>query len=1146
MTGRNRKYQARGLIRGAMKYGLFAFLICVAVAASTVLVQPDIQNVRAAGSSVANDVIGDLAVFSQDYTGMSAVPGNMCLALDSLSGTANGLTLRYDGTSHCVSLNGAAGASGKLLVGGLSPSLSTTITLDMGMVRTAEGATANVYAGGAWLAVRLLDGTPTGDLEIKSNYYTYTNPTLHSVTSVTEDVGFSGSGRFKITIVSNTVTRTNMIYLNDVKKLTTPYTRYRATDMTTVHDPFVNPFVHFDLASISSGQTAGLKLYSIRQTVPEYRYVTPISNPRLISFGVDGPHAWSKVNDGLALLDGGTIWADVTALDSYSSSDMAALKALIAGGFELGIHFSQRLTDLSLADAYALMDDETAEITAMFGESPATWCSLQGADNTAHAEYAYTNLGMVSRNGVNGSAAGLSSIGNLGDNCWDFWSAASAAGIVIPSFSHQLDVTPAITWSISPANFSTYVSNYESHGVQIAGFREYWETAQNSYHTAISDVVSDPGVSLSFKVANTGGKSRLLVNAPWASAVTGSSGASVPYEVSGSGIIIEVESGSYTVAASAVAPSVTTTAATGIGDTAATLNGSLTGLGTASSVDVSFEWGLTASYGSTTTPQTMTDQGAFSAPLSGLAPGTTYHFRAKVVGDSTSHGSDRTFATSAGASSIVFESFTCSPPNPVALGGIYTLTATLRNTGSTAGTATVTFGWISGTTRRAFSPRTATVGADSTVDVVYTSNPTGAAGTYTMYCSVGGVEKTATLVVGSVSGPSVTTTAATGLGNTAATLNGSLTGLGTASSVDVSFEWGLTTGYGSTTTPQTMTGTGGFSAALSGLAPGTTYHFRARAVGDSTSHGSDRTFATSAAAPSIVFESLTCSPSNPVARGGIYTLTATLRNTGSTAGTATVTFGWISGTTHRAFSPRTATVGADSTVDVVYTSNPTSAAGTYTMYCSVGGVEKTVTLVVGSVSGPSVTTTAATVLGNTAATLNGSLTGLGAASSVDVSFEWGLTTAYGNATAAVTMTGTGAFSAALSGLAPGTTYHFRARVVGDSTSYGSDRTFATSAGASSIVLESLTCSPSNPVARGGIYTLTATLRNTGSTAGTATVTFGWISGTTHRALSTKTATVGADSTVDIVYTSNPTSAAGTYTMYCSVGGVETTVTLVVA
>ncbi len=41
------------------------------------------SDVHAAGSSVTNDVVGNLVVFSQDYTGMSAVPGNICLALDS-------------------------------------------------------------------------------------------------------------------------------------------------------------------------------------------------------------------------------------------------------------------------------------------------------------------------------------------------------------------------------------------------------------------------------------------------------------------------------------------------------------------------------------------------------------------------------------------------------------------------------------------------------------------------------------------------------------------------------------------------------------------------------------------------------------------------------------------------------------------------------------------------------------------------------------------------------------------------------------------------------------------------------------------------------------------------------------------------------
>ncbi len=705
--------------------------LVVAVLTAVLAMTVPVSSVDAAGSGATNDVVGDLAVFRQDYTVMSGVPGNMCLAMDSMAGTTQGLSLSYDGTGHRVSLAGTSGASGKLFVGGLAPSLLTTITLDMGMSRTDQRAVLNVYAGGAWLAVRLVDGTSSDGLEMTSKYYTYTNPTLHLATSVTEDMGFTDSGRFKIAIVSNTADKTNMIYLNGVKKLTTPYTRFRAVNMTTAYDPFVNPFVYFDFASINSGQTARLHLYSIEQTVPEYSYVTPISDPRLISFGVDGPHPWNTVNDGLALLDGATIWADVTALDDYSAADMAALKALIADGFELGIHFSSRLSDLSMASAISLMDSETARITATFGHAPQSWCSLQGADNISHAEYAFTHLGMVSRNGANGSAAGLNSIGNLGDNCWTFWKAASAAGIVIPSFSHQLDVTPAIDWSISGTNFRTWVANYAGHGVRTAGFREYWQMAQNSYHTSISGIVSEPGVSLSFTVDNMGGRSRLLVNAPWASSVRDGSGAMVAFEAYGSGILIEAEDGDYTVAAEGAVPradfsadrriavtgetvrftdlsgggtaplsyewdfgdgdgsdlqnpshiyslsgtftvslkvtdsaasadtetktsyikvnpplSVTTGAATAVTASTATLNGSLASLGSASSVQVSFEWGPNTSYGSSTASVTKTGTGTFSAGLTGLAAGTTYHFRARAAGNGGATGLDATFTTS--------------------------------------------------------------------------------------------------------------------------------------------------------------------------------------------------------------------------------------------------------------------------------------------------------------------------------------------------------------------------------------------------------------------------------------------------------------------------------------------------------------------
>jgi hypothetical protein len=101
------------------------------------------------------------------------------------------------------------------------------------------------------------------------------------------------------------------------------------------------------------------------------------------------------------------------------------------------------------------------------------------------------------------------------------------------------------------------------------------------------------------------------------------------------------------------------------------------------------------------------------------------------------------------------------------------------------------------------------------------------------------------------SGPMVATEAATSIPPISATLNGYLASRGTASSVQVSFEWGLTTRYGQETTPQSMSEPDSFSDNLTGLTAKTTYHFRAKAVGDGTTHGSDMTFTTSTIPPTV-------------------------------------------------------------------------------------------------------------------------------------------------------------------------------------------------------------------------------------------------------------------------------------------------------
>jgi len=96
---------------------------------------------------------------------------------------------------------------------------------------------------------------------------------------------------------------------------------------------------------------------------------------------------------------------------------------------------------------------------------------------------------------------------------------------------------------------------------------------------------------------------------------------------------------------SPAAPSVTTNDASGITGNSATLNGNLDNLGTAPTVNVSFEWGKTVSYGNSTTPESKNTTGAFSFALGSLSPNTTYHFRAKAIGDGTSSGLDKSFYT---------------------------------------------------------------------------------------------------------------------------------------------------------------------------------------------------------------------------------------------------------------------------------------------------------------------------------------------------------------------------------------------------------------------------------------------------------------------------------------------------------------------
>jgi phosphodiesterase/alkaline phosphatase D-like protein len=104
-------------------------------------------------------------------------------------------------------------------------------------------------------------------------------------------------------------------------------------------------------------------------------------------------------------------------------------------------------------------------------------------------------------------------------------------------------------------------------------------------------------------------------------------------------------------------PTAVTGAASSIGSTSATLNGTVNANN--GSTTVIFEFGETTGYGRTATadqsPATGSTDTAVSANVTSLNPNTTYHFR--VVGQNasgTTYGADMTFATQSADLPVVF------------------------------------------------------------------------------------------------------------------------------------------------------------------------------------------------------------------------------------------------------------------------------------------------------------------------------------------------------------------------------------------------------------------------------------------------------------------------------------------------------------
>ena len=491
----------------------------------------------------------------------------------------------------------------------------------------------------------------------------------------------------------------------------------------------------------------------------------------------------------------------------------------------------------------------------------------------------------------------------------------------------------------------------------------------------------------------------------------------------------------------AILPSTTTDPATAIGDTTATLNGTVNA--NSFSTTVTFEYGLTTGYGTTVTadesPASGSTNTAVSKGITGLIANTTYHYRVVAINAvGSSNGADQTFITT-GPPTVTTQAATA----------ITTTTATGNGNIAALGNPNPTaYGVCWGL---ALNPTTAgdsTNEGGASATGAFTSSITGLT-PGTLYhvrayaTNSSGTAYGADLTFTSYILPVVTTQAASAILGTTATGNGNITSLGVPNPTAHGVVFN-TTGTPTLTDSSTDEGaagaTGAFTSSMIGLVGSTTYYVRAyatNAVG--TSYGSEVNF-TTLALPSLTTTTLssiadtTASSGGNISADGGSAVTARGVCWSLTPNPTTADFSTNDGTGIGAFASSLTGLTAVTT----YYVRAYATTGFGTGY----GNELSFT----TTGPPTATTNAATGLNNISATLNGSVTANDL--STTVSFQYGLTTAYGTTITAdqspVTGSSATAVSKLISGLTPNTTYHYRVVATNASaTTNGPDMTFST-------------------------------------------------------------------------------------------------------
>jgi uncharacterized protein (TIGR02145 family) len=368
--------------------------------------------------------------------------------------------------------------------------------------------------------------------------------------------------------------------------------------------------------------------------------------------------------------------------------------------------------------------------------------------------------------------------------------------------------------------------------------------------------------------------------------------------------------------------------------------------------------------------------------------------------------------------------------------------------------------------------------------------------------------------------PAATTNSATSIGIATATLNGLVNANGL--STTVTFDYGLSTIYSSTSTASQSPVTGNtnttVSTILTGLTANTLYHFRVKTLNcGGTIYGDDKTFTTTCTAPTATTN----------AANGLGTATATLNGTvNSNNFPTTVTFEYGLNTSYGS--------------TITASQSPVSGSGNEVVSAGISGLTtnsvyhfrvKAINCEGNPVYGndmnfttlATLTTAAISNITANTATGGGSISAGGGASIIDRGVCWSTSS---NPTIAGSKSadgpGTGNFTSNITGLTGNTTYHVRAYATNSAgTAYGNEVNFLSGPVFPVVSTATVTSILTNSASSGG------TVSNEGGASVTARGVCWSTSPGPTIALSTKTSNGSGSGT----FTSSITGLTGGYTYY---------------